>query len=211
MDIEAIRRGAEHPVLALSGDLDAVATDLAAAFSEDVMFDWFLRNDARRDTARLRFFRLVLAIGGAARIERPPAGGAAAVWISSEDVKDTPLITEMRALPILLFATGVRRFNRLSLIRRAMETAHPMTRPHDYLSFLGVTPEAQGHGVGSRLLRTATARLDRVGRAAFLQTQTERNVGLYQRHGFTVVSEIRVRTDSPRLWSLWRDPQSGEP
>jgi len=60
MDIEAVRRSAEHPIEAGRGDLPGVAADLSAAFSDDVMFDWFLRDDARRSSARLRFFRVIV-------------------------------------------------------------------------------------------------------------------------------------------------------
>ncbi len=91
-----------------------------------------------------------------------------------------------------------------------MDKHHPTDRPHAYLWFLGVTPEAQGHGVGSRLLQHASARLDANGEPAYLETQTERNVALYRRHGFEVISEHRCRSDAPMMWSMWRDPQAVE-
>ena len=87
-----------------------------------------------------------------------------------------------------------------------MDKHHPMGRPHAYLWFLGVTHAAQGHGVGSRLLKVATDRLDANGRPAYLETQTERNLALYRRHGFEVISEHRPRPDGPMLWSMWREP-----
>jgi ribosomal protein S18 acetylase RimI-like enzyme len=88
-----------------------------------------------------------------------------------------------------------------------MDKHHPMKRRHAYLWFLGVRPEAQGRGVGSRLLKVATDRLDAAAEPAYLETQTERNVGLYRRHGFEVISEHRARPDAPMMWSMWRDPQ----
>ncbi len=82
-----------------------------------------------------------------------------------------------------------------------------MDRPHAYLWFLGVRPEAQGRGLGSRLLSVGTRRLDAAGEPAYLETQTERNLGLYRRHGFEVISEHKARPDAPILWSMWREPQ----
>lgn len=209
MDIEAMRRGAENPLQATRADLAEVAVDLASAFSSDVMFDWFLRDDDRRDRARLRFFDLLISkmAFGAGLIERPAGGGAAAVWMPFEFLAPTPLLTELRALPTLLFATGLARFSRLAAVRADMDKHHPMDRPHAYLWFLGVTPEAQGHGVGSRLLKVGCDRLDAAGEAAYLETQTERNIAFYRRHGFSVISEHRPRPDAPPLWSMWRDPQ----
>ncbi len=210
MDIDALRRSAENPVQATRADIAGVAADLDAAFSDDVMFDWFLRDDWRRDKARLAFFQLIVGkmAFGTARIDRPVTGGAAAVWMPFEAVGPTPLITELRILPTLLAATGLGRFGRLMAVREDMDKHHPMERPHAYLWFLGVTPQAQGHGVGSRLLKSGTDRLDAAGQPAYLETQTERNIALYVRHGFTVISEHKPRADAPRLWSMWREPQA---
>ncbi len=144
---------------------------------------------------------------GRVRIDRPEGGGAAAVWMTSSQLKSISTMDELRALPTLLHATGLRRFGRLSAARADMDKHHPMERPHAYLWFLGVTPEAQGHGVGSALLRAANARLDAAGEPAYLETQTERNVVLYRRHGWEVISEHRPRADAPMLWSMWREPQ----
>jgi ribosomal protein S18 acetylase RimI-like enzyme len=209
MDVEALRRGSEAPVPAARKDLAAVAADLSDAFADDVMFDWFLRPDRRRDAARLAFFNLVIGrmVFGAGRIERPPVGGAAAVWLPFAALRPTPLMTELRALPTLLFATGLARFARLAAIREVMDRAHPMDRPHAYLMFLGVARAAQGRGVGSRLLRAGTRRCDAAGLPVYLETQTERNLGFYRRHGFDIVSETRPRPNAPRLWSLWREPR----
>jgi len=210
MDIDALRRGAEAPAQATRADLAGVAADLSDAFSDDMMFDWFLRTDGRRDEARLRFFNLVITqmTFGAGRIERPATGGAAAVWMPFEALGPTPLMTELRAVPTLLFATGLARFGRLAAIRETMDKHHPMDRPHAYLMFLGVSRAAQGHGIGSRLLKVGTDRCDAAGLPAYLETQTERNIALYRRHGFEVTGENRPRPDAPPLWSMWREPQA---
>ena len=212
MDVQALRLGAEAPVQARREDLADVAADLSDAFADDVMFDWFLRADARRDAARLRLFRLLVAdiAFGVGRIERPAGGGAAAIWMPFEALAPTPLLTELRALPTLLFATGLARFGRLAAMRATMDRHHPMDRPHAYLQFLGVARAAQGRGVGSRLLKVGTDRCDAAGLPAYLETQTERNIALYSRHGFTVIGENRPRPDAPPLWSMWREPATPE-
>ena len=153
-DIDAMRRGAETPERAGLADLPSVAEDLAAAFSTDELFTWFSRADGRADAARTPFFLFVLRemAFGVGEIMRPATGGAAAVWAPSEKVGPNPLLTELRAVPVILALTGWSRFGRLAKQRAAMEKHHPTDRPHDYLMFLGVSPGAQGHGVGSRLL-----------------------------------------------------------
>jgi ribosomal protein S18 acetylase RimI-like enzyme len=120
------------------------------------------------------------------------------------------LMDEVRAAPTMLFATGLSRLGRLMALRADIDKHHPMERPHIYLWFLGVTREAQGHGVGSRLLAHGTHRLDAAGQCAYLETQTERNIALYRRHGFEVISEHKARADAPPMWSMWREPRGGE-
>ena len=209
MDIEAVRREAQIPVQASAADLPEVIRTLSDAFAVDPHMDWFMRPGPSRDPARLAFFRWL--IGGnfrAARIDRPASGGAAAVWMPFEWLAPTPFWAELRSAPNMLAATGLTRFGRMQAIRADMDKHHPMDRRHAYLWFVGVTPAMQGHGLGSRLLVAANARLDAEGLPAYLETGTTRNVALYRRHGFEVISEHRARADAPTMWSMWREPQA---
>ena len=208
IDAERMRREAEAPTRATHADLGEVIRTLTDAFAADPHMDWFLRADEKRDAARLGLFAMLIRGAGAraAWIDRPAGGGAAAVWMPFEWLKPTPLIAELAGLPTLLRATGFKRFGRLQAIRVDMDKHHPMDRRHAYLWFLGVAPAAQGRGVGSALLRAANARLDADGMPAYLETGTTRNVALYQRHGYQVLSEHKARADAPTMWSMWREP-----
>jgi ribosomal protein S18 acetylase RimI-like enzyme len=208
IDRDRLRREAEAPVPARAEDLGGVADDLAAAFADDPLFDWFLRPDGRRDAARRRFFRSLVRVVAlkAGLVERPAHGGAAAVWLPFEAVGPIPLVDELRLAPTMLFVTGLARVSRMLALQSQIDRIHPMHRPHAYLSFFGVRPEAQGLGVGSRMLRVATGRLDAAAMPAYLETQTERNVALYRRHGFEVTREFRARPDAQRMWTMWREP-----
>ena len=203
-----MRREAETPARAGPADLAEVIRTLTDAFAEDPHMNWFMRDDGQRDAARFALFEMLIRGAGAnvAQIDRPAGGGAAAVWMPFEWLRPTPLIAELRGLPTLLRTTGLARFGRLQAIRADMDRHHPMDRPHAYLWFLGVAPAAQGRGVGSALLRWAGARLDAAGLPAYLETGTTRNVALYQRHGYKVLSEHKARADAPPMWSMWREP-----
>jgi ribosomal protein S18 acetylase RimI-like enzyme len=210
MDLAVLRREAETPTVAGRAELEGVSQDLCAAFADDPILNWFLRQDARRDQARLAFFRMIVPLEAfrIGEIERPASGGAAAMWIASERLGPNPLSVELQVAATLVGACGLGRFRRVLALRGAMDKHHPMEQPHDYLWFLGVRPEAQGAGIGSRLLRARTARLDAQGRPAFLETATPRNLPLYQGHGFAIVDEYRPVPDGPVIWALWRDPQA---
>jgi GNAT superfamily N-acetyltransferase len=211
MDIETLKREAETPVAASKTQLDQSAVDLADAFVEDPIFAWFMREDAKRASALARFFNVILkeAAFQDGAVERPVSGGAAAVWIPSENLGPQPFHREVRALPMLLNATGLGRFGRLLKLREAMDSRHPMERAHDYLWFLGVRPDAQGGGIGSRLLASKTERMDAAGRCGFLETATPRNLPLYRRHGFEIIAEYKPADDGPVIWGMWREPREG--
>jgi ribosomal protein S18 acetylase RimI-like enzyme len=208
LDLAAMRASAEAPVQATAADAEEVARTLADAFAVDPLMNWMLRADAKRDAVRLGLFRTWVGEEGvkAGRIDRPAGGGAAAIWMPFEWLGPTPILVELRGLPAMLRATGLARFKRLSAIRRDMDAHHPKDRRHAYLWFLGVAPAAQGRGVGSALLRAANARLDAEALPAYLETTTPRNVALYRRHGFEVISEHKARADAPPMWSMWREP-----
>lgn len=207
-EILALRKGAATPVAAGPADAAAVAQDLSAAFASDPVFNWFLRADARHDAARQRLFNLLIGMGLAdGEIFRPASGGAAAIWLPSESLGPTPFLQELRALPTILQATGFSRLARMSAMRTMMDAHHPKAPPHAYLWFLGVRPEAQGLGVGSRLLAHGLARVDAKGLPAYLESSSPANVPLYRRYGFEVVEVLKARPDAPEMWAMWREAQ----
>ncbi len=62
--------------------------------------------------------------------------------------------------------------------------------PHWYLAMVGATDAARGRGLGSALLRRVLDICDAENVVAHLESSNPRNVSLYERHGFEVVSEI---------------------
>jgi ribosomal protein S18 acetylase RimI-like enzyme len=210
LDIAQLPREAETPMEARRGDLSGVIDDLDAAFAGDVMFDWFLRDDGRRQAARKTFFDALIrhVAFGTACFDRPAHGGGAAVWMPPGATGPVSLFKALRVAPAMLYATGVARAPRMLALQSAIDAHHPKSRPYAYLWFLGVRPQAQGMGVGSRLLTRAAGRLDGAGLGAYLETQTRRNVALYRRFGFEVTAEFHARADSPPMWGMWREPRT---
>lgn len=73
-----------------------------------------------------------------------------------------------------------------------------------YLEILGVSPRAQGKGVGSGLLRAILAEIRDM--PCYLETGAEANVRLYRRFGFEVVeSAARLAPNNgPTHWTMLR-------
>jgi ribosomal protein S18 acetylase RimI-like enzyme len=75
-----------------------------------------------------------------------------------------------------------------------------------YLWVLGVDLPHQGQGVGGKLIQPVLQQADASGTACYLETEAERNLAFYERHGFRIVAEASVSGLGVRTWSLAREP-----
>lgn len=83
-----------------------------------------------------------------------------------------------------------------------------LDEPHSHLGPLAVDAHLQGHGIGTRILEEYRRRLDAAGEVAYLETDKDVNVRLYQRFGFEVIGEQEV-LDVP-CWFMRRGvPRAG--
>ena len=186
-----------------------MAAVLARAFTRDPYFSW-ITGDAPERNLRMRM--------GWTGILRHAAAGLRETW-TTDDLAGVAIwlppgrgassfVDSLRMIPALARLTGWRRLREVSAAAELLEhrrRAHAPT-PHWYLSALGVDPERQGQGVGTALLRLVLDRADAVGRPAYLETATGRNVLLYERHGFEVVEELILPRTDIRGWLMLRAP-----
>jgi ribosomal protein S18 acetylase RimI-like enzyme len=99
-----------------------------------------------------------------------------------------------------------RRLQRALRTQLQIESLHPKSPKHWYLGYLGARRANQGQGLGSQLLREVLTKADADGVPAYLESSNERNVPLYERHGFKVVDETRALGKGPKIYLMWRDP-----
>lgn len=190
-------------------DVGRLSTALAAAFEQDPIFAWLLPNQSQRLARLVRFFDLELrhvvfpagrvwsvAEGVGASLELPPGG-----W-------RMPFGAQATHGPAFLRAFGARLPRAMALLT-LIERRHTR-EPHYYIPYVGVTPEAQGQGLGTALLRPTLDRCDRERLPAYLEATSERNAALYERLGFRHKSELRLGS-SPPLWPMLRPPSQPPP
>lgn len=67
-----------------------------------------------------------------------------------------------------------------------------ITEPHWYLPVIAVEPFHHGKGLGGALLAHTLAQIDKDGVPAYLESSNQRNLSLYQRHGFEIIGEIQA-------------------
>ena len=131
--------------------------------------------------------------------EAPPTGrsltagdarpGAAAWLLPRADAVDA---AESAAKgEYLAGALGPRGHNNYRRIVDFMAARSPAVVPPEawYLSILGISPAAQGRGLGARLLAPTLAEADAAGVPCFLETFTPRSVAFYERLGFRGAAE----------------------
>tara|TARA_B000000437_G_scaffold170333_1_gene126524 strand:+ start:756 stop:1328 length:573 start_codon:yes stop_codon:yes gene_type:complete len=73
------------------------------------------------------------------------------------------------------------------------------SKPKDvwYLEYLGVDPNNHSQGIGTQLLKKSLNEIDALHDAAYLESSNPRNMSLYERHGFEVVSKFQFGYGPP--------------
>ncbi|MGH3458761.1 GNAT family N-acetyltransferase [Aeromicrobium sp.] len=74
------------------------------------------------------------------------------------------------------------------------------------LDSVAVEPGWQGHGIGSALIEFGLEHARDSNLAVILETGTQRNVPLYERHGFQVVEDADPPEGGPHVWFMRRNP-----
>jgi ribosomal protein S18 acetylase RimI-like enzyme len=188
-------------------DTARLADILTAAFDNDPFITWLLSATETRPRRLRRFFTtLVLSRMDVDRECYISEHGGAAVW-APPGAWRMSAGQQVRALPGLARTVGHHLPRALSSIA-ALEGRHPDEPAHWYLEALGVLPDRQGKGIGTRLLEPVLTRCDAERLPAYLETATERNLALYERLGFQVREEFDLG-NGPHFWTMWRDRGPG--
>jgi ribosomal protein S18 acetylase RimI-like enzyme len=191
---------------------EAVGAMLARAFAADPIFT-FIEPDREKRVAFLALYMAALT----RRSHRLAVAYATSPEIAGVSLWKTP---ELRALTAEQLAmTGLdRTADWLSVAAYARHEAvfdpilsaldRESPEPVWYLGVLGVDPAFQGRGLGSRLMTPVLERADREGIAVTLETAQPRNLPLYRRHGFEVMSELPPPAPGgPVVWTMKRFPR----
>jgi ribosomal protein S18 acetylase RimI-like enzyme len=116
----------------------------------------------------------------------------------------------LRAVPsvlsVLRHAPG--SFSDLLRFGSNIDAHFPKDKPTWYLQVLGVSPEAQGLGVGKKLLEPAIDLADREQVPCYLETSNPEAVPFYEGAGFEIdAKEVELMQGGPTYWLMTRPPQ----
>lgn len=194
-------KGVTQIETANAADSDRLFETLILAFETDPLARWMSPelDDYRKSAPDfMRAFAGRAIARGTAYYSENYSG--AALWLPPGTEPDE------EAMGLTMLQPG-RRENLDDVVAmfEAMGSYHP-DGPHWYLPIIGVAPSAQGRGLGSALMKHALLQVDREQLPAYLESSSPRNVPLYERHGFEVITTIQIGA-SPPVFPMLRRAQ----
>jgi len=182
---------------------------LARAFQNDSLYAYVIPNaDERKKTLPYYFqFRIRYGVlyGEVYAISSNLEG--LAVWVPSDKIHMTQWRMFRAGGFSLYLKAGNNVISRLNSIEDYVFSIHRRHAdfPHWHLSPIAVDLSFQGKGYARTLLKAMLTRIDQEELPCFLETQSEKNVSIYQRYGFKVVERgVIPGTEIPH-WAMLRE------
>ncbi len=94
-------------------------------------------------------------------------------------------------IKFLLFCSSIKKLSKVLKREEAIRNFHPENK-YAHLWFLGVLPQDQKKGYGSKLLTELTEVYSKKHLPIYLETSTLSNLPWYNKHGFKLVNELRI-------------------
>ncbi|WP_282084438.1 GNAT family N-acetyltransferase [Streptomyces tendae] len=186
-------------------DRDLVVRLLDEAFQDDPVSSWvFPGEEYRRRTHHRLMAAFADAVFADGRIDLTEDGAACALWLPVPADEHTAA----EDVPARIREAVDPGNERVELIARLTDGIHPTGRAHAYLWMIGVLPGRQGEGLGTALIESVLDRCDHEALPAYLEASSARGKALYERLGFEFTGRALDLPDGPRMWPMWREPQT---
>ena len=114
---------------------------------------------------------------------------------------------KLKIAPSMIRVTGLglpRAFTMMSVWAK-----HDPRKRHWHVGPIGVHPERQGGGIGKALLAAFLDMADAQGSPAYLETDADRNVALYEKFGFKAIEQEDISGVNNRF--MWREAGARSP
>jgi len=180
------------------GGIDPAAEALAAAFIDYPVFVYVYPDGAERKEKLPHFFKSMVDKGlkqGEVYATSSAMEGVA-VWLP-------PGIPGGLSGAYQVDTAAFERFSYYGACVYGVREKHAPP-DHWFLELIGVVPEFQGTGCGSRLLRPMLERAAEEDLPCYLDTELEENVAIYRQFGFEVVDDMIVPDTGVRSWGMLR-------
>jgi ribosomal protein S18 acetylase RimI-like enzyme len=193
-------------------DRDAAAAVLGRAFAEYDLFRYYFPDKTERRAVADTFAFILLSVSlkyGEVYASSEKLEGVAA-WLPPgkaffggwQIIRSVPLS--------IIFRFARLGASRMRVYGSYVDKMHRklVPYPHWYLQVIGVDPAYHGQGFSSRLVRPVLERIDRERMPCFLDTNTRKNVAIYRRFGFELVSEDKIPGTEVTSFAMLRKVQT---
>jgi len=127
-----------------------------------------------------------------------------ALWLGPDKPIGDDIKVFSMGMILYPFKIGLRNFIRVLNVSGEWDKEHKkMPKKHYYLMVIGVEPEFQQQGIGSRLMQEGLAKADDEKLECFLETVTPEDVRFYKKHQFEVVQNNVFAVDE-QYWLMKR-------
>jgi len=191
---------------------DAGTVVLGRAFTEYELLRYYFHDETQRRAAADTFVFIALSVclkyGEVYATSEKLEGVAAWLPPGKAPFGARQII---RSVPLsVLVRFGRQGASRMRAYGRFVDNLHRrlVPYPHWYLQIIGVGPAYQGQGLSSRLLRPVLERIDRERMPCYLETNAGKNVAIYRRFGFEVVSEDKMPGTEVTTFAMLRKAQT---
>ena len=191
-------------------DIDRLAEVAADAYSDYPLHNWFTKGKYDAVVSKL-----IMQISLKTMTED------AVIYADSEEINGFAVwlpfgFTGSKTLPFLfsgglrlIFHSGFGIIGRLLTYENyAMNLKKEFTDNYDwYLYNLSIKKDAQGKGIASKLMRPMLEFCDNEQMVAYLETNKESNVSLYEHYGFSLMKEELIPKTPVVHYSMVRHPK----
>ena len=163
----------------------------AKAFYHYPMFTYILGRKLSDETLKVvgRFIIKYAVLFGEAYATSPEIEGI--ILFSDSRDYNFSLFRSLRCGALSLAKLGAEAGKRFNDFNTFCHKVHEesIKEPHQYIILLGVDPQKQGQGFGSKMLLPVLKIAEEKKQSCYLETHDEKNVEIYKRFGFEVVSQ----------------------
>jgi len=192
-------------------DIKKAAETLALSFMDDPLSNSVFQKEATRFQNLLAYFHFRIKYGlkyGEIYSTSYDFEGVA-IWLPGKKTHVTNwrgMLSGGMKLYNEIGSDLMTKFNKINQYTTSFRNSI-MQPPYYQLSPIGVIPEMQGKGFGSKLLKPMFKRFDAKQIICFLETQTKANIPLYQKYGFKVLKEGKFPNTNLQHWGMKREPK----
>ena len=195
--------------------LDPACPAAVSALEHDPFYAYisaeFGADPMRRRSALAAYFdysiRQGAQIGRVVHLEEADIG--VAVWLlpQSDDVQERERSRKRAYLHAVLGEYGCERYERIVAYMSA-RAGTVVGKESWYLSIVAIAPQAQGRGLGARLLAPTLAEADAAMAVCYLETFNPRSLHFYERLGFVTRAEFEEPATRAQYTIMVRAPRN---